>query len=75
MGFHGLLQGNLLHPGIEPGSPALQADSLLSESPGKSLNWKCQEQSETKKKKKETYEKPLPLGKEPGRAQSFKAGK
>ena len=29
------------HPntGIEPGSPALQADSLLSESPGKSQTW------------------------------------
>ena len=27
--------GGLLNPGIEPGSPALQADSLLSESPGK----------------------------------------
>ena len=29
MGSHSLLEG------IEPGSPALQADSLLSESPGK----------------------------------------
>ena len=28
--------GDLPHPGIEPGSPALQADSLLSEPPGKS---------------------------------------
>ena len=27
--------GDLLDPGIEPGSPALQADALLSESPGK----------------------------------------
>ena len=27
--------GDLLDPGIKPGSPALQADSLLSESPGK----------------------------------------
>ena len=27
------LAGDLPHPGIEPGSPALQADSLLSESP------------------------------------------
>ena len=26
--------GNLLDPGIEPGSPALQADSLPSEPPG-----------------------------------------
>ena len=29
--------GNLPNPGIEPRSPALQADSLLSESPGKPL--------------------------------------
>ena len=27
--------GDLFHPGIEPRSPALQADALLSESPGK----------------------------------------
>ena len=27
--------GDLLDPGMEPGSPALQADSLLSEPPGK----------------------------------------
>ena len=27
--------GDLLNPGIKPGSPALQADSLLSETPGK----------------------------------------
>ena len=30
--------GDLSHPGIRPGSPALQADSLLSEPPGKLLN-------------------------------------
>ena len=29
--------GDLSDPGIEPRSPALQADSLPSESPGKSL--------------------------------------
>ena len=29
--------GDLPDPGIEPGSPALQADALLSEPPGKSL--------------------------------------
>ena len=29
------LQGNLPNPGIEPTSPALQADALPSESPGK----------------------------------------
>ena len=44
--FHGILQarilvatfpssGNLPDPGMEPGSPALQADSLPSEPPGK----------------------------------------
>ena len=27
--------GDLSNPGIKPGSPALQADSLLSEPPGK----------------------------------------
>ena len=27
--------GNLPDPGIEPGSPALQADALLSDPPGK----------------------------------------
>ena len=32
---HSLLQGVPPHPGIEPGSPALQADSSLSEPPGK----------------------------------------
>ena len=31
MGCHSLLQGNLPGPGIEPGSPTLQALSLLSE--------------------------------------------
>ena len=30
--------GDLPNPGIEPGSPALQADSLLSEPPGKPNN-------------------------------------
>ena len=29
--------GNLLNPGIESASPALQADSLLTEPPGKPL--------------------------------------
>ena len=32
-----LLQGDLSDPGIEPGSPALQADSLPSEPPGKPI--------------------------------------
>ena len=35
MGCHSLLQGNLPGPGIEPRSPALQADSLPSEPPRK----------------------------------------
>ena len=30
--------GNLLHPGIEPMSPTLQANSLPSEPPGKPMN-------------------------------------
>ena len=37
MGCHFLLQGDLADPGIEPGSPALQADSLSSEPRGKPL--------------------------------------
>ena len=35
VGCHALLQGGLPHPGMEPLSPALQADSLPSEPPGK----------------------------------------
>ena len=38
VGCHALLLGVLLNPGIEPRSPALQADSLLSEPPGKPKN-------------------------------------
>ena len=34
VGCHSLLQGGLPNPGIEPGSPALQADSLPSEPQG-----------------------------------------
>ena len=37
MGCHFLLQGNLPDPVIEPGSPALQADALPSEPPGKPI--------------------------------------
>ena len=37
MGCHALLQGSS-HPGIEPNSPTLQMDSLLSEPPGKPKN-------------------------------------
>ena len=36
VGCHSLLQGIFLTQGIEPGSPALQADSLPSKPPGKS---------------------------------------
>ena len=35
VGCHFLLEGDLPDPGIEPRSPVLQADSLLSEPPGK----------------------------------------
>ena len=35
VGCHALLQGNLPSPRIEPRAPTLQADSLLSEPPGK----------------------------------------
>ena len=31
--------GDLPNPGIEPGSPALQADALSSEPPGKQETW------------------------------------
>ena len=34
VGCRTLLQGNPLNPGIEPRSPTLQEDSLLSEPPG-----------------------------------------
>ena len=34
VGCHSVLQGNLPNPGIKPGAPALQADSLPSESLG-----------------------------------------
>ena len=33
--------GDLPNPGIEHGSPKLQADSLLTEPPGKPLNQRC----------------------------------
>ena len=37
MGCHFRLLGNLPDPGMEPGSPALQADALPSEPPGKPI--------------------------------------
>ena len=46
MGCLVLLQGNLPNPGVKPGSPALQADSLLSEpleKPGKGKGWSSPE--------------------------------
>ena len=42
VGCHFLLQGIFLDPGIKSRSPALQAESLLSDSLGKPYpNWKC----------------------------------
>ena len=38
VGCHFLLQGNLPHPGIEPGSSALETDSLPSELSGSPQN-------------------------------------
>ena len=38
VGTLSLLQGDLPDPGIKPGSPSLQADSLQTELPGKPLN-------------------------------------
>ena len=40
MGCHSLTPGDFPDPGIKPGSPALQADSLLLEPPGKSMGGK-----------------------------------
>ena len=37
MGGHSLLQGIFLNAVIEPGSPELQANSLLSQPPGKPI--------------------------------------
>ena len=38
MGSHSPSPGDLTHPGFEPGFPILQADSLLSEPPGKPVS-------------------------------------
>ena len=40
VGSHSLLQEDLSDPGIKPRSPALQADLLLSEPPGKPMSFK-----------------------------------
>ena len=57
--------GDLPNPGIEPRSPALQAGSLLSEPPGKPIQYsvKCKKGNRaslrplaTKQQKKETME-------------------
>ena len=37
--------GDLPHPGVEPGSPAMQAESLLTELQGKPNLWKIPEKS------------------------------
>jgi len=37
VGCHAFLQGNFPDPGIEMGSPALQANSLPAELPGKTI--------------------------------------
>ena len=37
VGCHSFLEGNLPNPGIKPGSPALQADTLPPEPPGETL--------------------------------------
>ena len=39
VGCHALLRGGLSNLGIEPRPPILQADSLLSEPPGKPYNF------------------------------------
>ena len=43
VGCHALLQGIFPDPGIEPGSPTLQADTFITETPGKhkELAGKC----------------------------------
>ena len=43
VGSLSLLQGNLPNPGIEPRSPALQADCLPAEPQGKPIKATCKE--------------------------------
>ena len=61
---HGILQaeilewvtiafpGDLPNPGIDPGSPALQVGSLLSEPPCKESSWKTKQNNGAKKETK-----------------------
>ena len=44
-----LSPGDLPNPGIEPASPTLQAESLLSEPPGKGSFFKKKKEKEKKK--------------------------
>ena len=43
-----LSPGDLLNPGIEPRSPALQADALTSEPPGKPRNLPAMQETEAR---------------------------
>ena len=45
VGSLSLLQGDLPDPGIEPGSPALQADSLPTKLSGKPEEWVSKDES------------------------------
>ena len=61
--------GDLSDPGIEPKSPALQADSLPSEPPGKPYK------VEVKKRKKQKEQKKMERGrKEKGRMEGKESG-
>ena len=52
-----LSSGDLLNPGIEPGSPVLQADALPSEPPGKPR--------ENKDQSKRAHHTPVPVAVDP----------
>ena len=52
-----LSPGDLLNPGIEPGSPVLQADALPSEPPGKPR--------ENKDQSKRAQHTPVPVAMDP----------
>ena len=53
--------GDLPNPGIEPGSPALQADTLTSEPPGKPKPDKSNTQKKTKATHKKENYRPISL--------------